>query len=89
MAGSPRYKVYVRDYAQQPAPMIYVAACKEPGAACVVASFYGPGAEVRDGHAARHVVWSVDRDDPTDSTSHDERRQLIFERALRAKGDVS
>ena len=50
MAASPRFKVYDADGQ-------YQAACHEPEAAAVLASFYGEGCTIRDGHREKHTVW--------------------------------
>ena len=51
MAASPRWKVY--DSFNK-----YQASCHEVEAAATVASLYGPGATIRDGHGAKWTVWT-------------------------------
>lgn len=53
MARSPRYKVYT-------AHGEYVACAKHPSDAGAVASLYGDGATIRDGHT--RIVWTEGTD---------------------------
>jgi hypothetical protein len=72
MAASPRFKIY--DSADQ-----YQAACHEPEAAAVLVSFYGDGASIRDGHQAKHSLWTEGLDGLA-GESYDHVAQMIEQR---------
>lgn len=72
MAASPRFKIYS-------AAGEYQAACHEPEAAAVLASFYGEGATVRDGHREKDTVWQEGRDGLA-GESFDHVAQVILDR---------
>jgi hypothetical protein len=78
MAGSPQYKVF-------DAAGAYQAACKEAAASAVVASFYGPGATVRNGHAKRDTVWTQgpEADGDVADVSYDDIEALVHDRIER------
>jgi tRNA A37 threonylcarbamoyltransferase TsaD len=72
MAASPKFKIY--DAAGQ-----YQAACHEPEAAAALVSFYGDGATIRDGHQAKHTVWTEGRDGAA-GESYDHVAEIIEQR---------
>ena len=51
MAATPFLKIYTPQG-------VYVARCSEFEAAAALASFYGPGCTVRDGHAKKNTLWT-------------------------------
>tara|TARA_R100000808_G_scaffold17410_1_gene38480 strand:+ start:292 stop:519 length:228 start_codon:yes stop_codon:yes gene_type:complete len=71
MANSPQFKVY--DAAGN-----YWAAVKEPEAAVLLTSFYGPGATVRAGH--RKIVFTEGEDGTISENGYDEMAKLIYQR---------
>ena len=70
MAASPRFKVY--DSAG-----LYQAACKEIEGAAALASFYGEGATIRDGHQS--IVWTEGQDGCA-SDSYDATAEIVASR---------
>jgi len=78
MAGSPQFKVF--DGAGT-----YQAACKEPAAAALLTSMYGPGSTVRNGHAKRDTVWTQgpDADGDVADIGYDDIEALMYYRIAR------
>lgn len=80
MAASPIWKIYDADGA-------YQAACHEAEAAASLVSFYGAGASIRYGHAAR--VWVEGEETQPAAESYDYvasqcwRRRKLWEEAIR------
>ena len=70
MAGSPRWKIYDRDDC-------YQAACKEVEAAAALVSFYGNGAQIRDGHAKSKTVF-IESFDGDAGSSYDEVADIVY-----------
>lgn len=73
MASAPRFKVY-------DSHGTYQAAVKEPEAGACLASMYGPGSTVRDGHLARDVVWT-EGEDGIGVESYDRAARVMADRA--------
>jgi hypothetical protein len=49
----------------------YVAACNDAAAAASLMAFYGDGAEIRNGHAKRNVVWREGSESQRAAESYD------------------
>lgn len=63
---------------------IYVASCNDPAAAAALMSFYGDGAEIRNGHAKRNVVWKEGAELQRAGESYDYVSALIHDRTTTA-----
>jgi hypothetical protein len=72
MAAAPQWKVYDSEG-------VYQAACKEIEAAAALASFYGDGSTIRQGHS--HTVWTEGVDGHA-GDSYDEAVSVIICRLL-------
>lgn len=49
----------------------YVASCNDYAAAAALMAFYGDGAEIRNGHAKKNVVWREGSEDQPAGESYD------------------
>jgi hypothetical protein len=70
MAGSPRWKVYVRGK--------YVASCKYLEDAAAIVALNGDGTEIRDDHGP--VLWREGQEDFPASESYDGVAKVVLER---------
>lgn len=57
-----------------------VASCSDTAGAAALAAFYGPGTEIRNGHAKKRVVWNEGEEEQPAAESYDFVADVIAER---------
>lgn len=73
MSGSPKYKVYNPQGE-------YIASCKHLEDAACLAGMYGSGASIREGHAAKDVIWREGQEEFSASDSYDGAAKIMLDR---------
>lgn len=72
MAASPRWKVYLDGE--------YRASCRYPEDAAMLVACLGDGAQIRDGHAARSIVWNEGAEEQPAGESYDYVAAMVWHR---------
>lgn len=83
MAASPRWKIYSDDTNG----LQYQAAVKDIYIAAMIVAFMGAGAQIRDGHSPKCIVWREGYEAQSAGESYDYTESVVMERvdALWAK----
>lgn len=58
----------------------YAASCNDEGAAAALMAFYGDGAEIRNGHSKKNVIWREGSEQQPAGESYDFVTYVISER---------